>query len=212
MSNSRVCILNLLLALQAAGFYALLRPEQPRPANRLTQIPRELGPWRVVREMDLDAETRDLLKPDEYLIRDYRHATLGIGANLFIAYYRSQRGGRVPHSPRNCLPAHGWISLRGGEIPIVLHGKNKPVAVNRYLVAKGEERAVVLYWYQTAARDIAGEYEAGFYQIFDTVRYNRSDTALVRVVAPVAFADEKSVEHAAIQFAGTAYPFTRAIW
>lgn len=212
LRNPWVWGLNLLLALQAAGFYVLSRPEQSCPAGRLRRIPLELGEWRIVRQMDMDADTRDQLQPDDYLIRDYRQASSGVTANLFIAWYRSQRGGRVPHSPRNCLPAHGWTSTRGGAIPIVIPGKTKPISVNRYLVTKGEERAVVIYWYQTAARDIAGEYEAGIYQILDTVRLNRSDTALVRVVAPVEFADETSVERAAIRFVETVYPSTRSIW
>ncbi|MGD0014201.1 MAG: exosortase C-terminal domain/associated protein EpsI, partial [Bryobacteraceae bacterium] len=47
------------------------------------------------------------------------------------------------------------------------------------------ERSVVLYWYQSRERVIASEYSAKFYLVADAIRYNRTDTALIRVVVPV---------------------------
>ena len=212
LRNPSVWALNALLALQGGGFYFLSRPEQPRSAARLAQFPREIGGWRMERQWEMDQETRDVLQPDDSLIREYRQPSFGAAANLFIAYYRSQRGGRVPHSPRNCLPAQGWTSTRGGTVSIPIPGGNTAINVNRYLVARGEDQAVVLYWYQTATRSVAGEYLAGLYQILDSIRYNRSDTALVRVVVPVEFADEVAVQRAATEFVQAVYPSIREIW
>jgi EpsI family protein len=53
------------------------------------------------------------------------------------------------------------------------------------VVAKGEDQSVVLYWYQSRNRTIASEYRAKLYLVADAIRYNRTDTALVRVVVPV---------------------------
>jgi EpsI family protein len=54
--------------------------------------------------------------------------------------------------------------------------------VNRYVVEKGGEKVLVLYWYQTSTRVVAKELAARFYLAADSVRLNRSDTALVRIM------------------------------
>jgi EpsI family protein len=53
-------------------------------------------------------------------------------------------------------------------------------------VSKNDERAVVLYWYQSRDRVVASEYRAAAFTAWDALRYNRTDTGLVRVVTPVA--------------------------
>ena len=71
---------------------------------------------------------------------------------------------------------------------------------NRYLVAKGEYKSVVLYWYQSRDRVVASEYRAKMFTAVDAMRYNRTDTALVRVVVPVPNGDSKAATDAAIDF------------
>jgi EpsI family protein len=57
--------------------------------------------------------------------------------------------------------------------------------VNRFVIRKGTERQVVLYWYQSHGRVVASEYWSKMYLVFDAVRSHRSDAALVRVISPV---------------------------
>ncbi len=75
-----------------------------------------------------------------------------------------------------------------------------PIEVNEYVVAKGEDQSVVLYWYQTRDRVIASEYRARAYLVADAIRYNRTDTALVRVVVPVTGAGVDAAEKTARDF------------
>ena len=56
----------------------------------------------------------------------------------------------------------------------------EPIVVNRYLTARGEEKSVTLYWYQSRNRIIAGEFSAKFWLIADSIRYHRSDSSLVK--------------------------------
>jgi EpsI family protein len=69
--------------------------------------------------------------------------------------------------------------------------------VNRYVIAHGDERSLVLYWYQSRDRAVASEYKAKFWVVADAMRYNRTDTALVRVVVPIEQKDEAAAEAAA---------------
>ena len=55
--------------------------------------------------------------------------------------------------------------------------------VNRYVVEHGEDKSVTLYWYHSHNRVIASEFSAKFWAVADSIRYHRSDTALVRVMA-----------------------------
>ena len=51
---------------------------------------------------------------------------------------------------------------------------------------KGLDKQLVLYWYQSHGRVVASEYWSKFYLVTDAVRMNRTDGAIVRVIAPVA--------------------------
>jgi EpsI family protein len=77
--------------------------------------------------------------------------------------------------------------------------------VNRYLVQKGDSKSIVLYWYQSRDRVVASEYWAKFYVIADALRYNRTDTALVRIVVPVTNNDIDSATQSATEFAQTVF-------
>ena len=67
-------------------------------------------------------------------------------------------------------------------IRVDIAGRAQPIEINRYIVSKGDEHAVVLYWYQSRDRVVASEYRAAAFTAWDALRYNRTDTELVRVV------------------------------
>jgi EpsI family protein len=91
-----------------------------------------------------------------------------------VAYFQSQRTGQMPHSPKNCLPGAGWMPSESRIVSMNVPGVAQPIEMNRYVVAKGEDRSVVLYWYQSRDRVIASEYRARFYTVADAIRYNRT--------------------------------------
>jgi EpsI family protein len=83
------------------------------------------------------------------------------------------------------------------------------ITVNRYIVNKGEQRAMVLYWYQTPRRVIAGEWAAKFWLAADALRDKRTDTALVRVITWPARGGDEPATTAAVGFARNMYPLLR---
>ena len=104
--------------------------------------------------------------------------------DLFIAYFPSQRTGDTIHSPKHCLPGAGWLPIESQRITISLPGES-PHFANRYVIAKGNDRQLVLYWYLAHNRAVASEYWAKFYLVADAMRLNRSDGALFRVTTPL---------------------------
>ena len=57
--------------------------------------------------------------------------------------------------------------------------------VGEYIIANGENRQFVIYWYQAHGRSVANEYMAKIYLVTDAMRLNRTDGALVRVITPI---------------------------
>ena len=58
--------------------------------------------------------------------------------------------------------------------------------VNRYLIEKGVDTQLVLYWYQSHGRIIASEYVSKFFLVRDAITLNRTDGSLVRVIVPIS--------------------------
>jgi len=148
--------------------------------------------------MPFDKEILDVLAVDDYINRIYETKSEP-PVLLYIGYYRSQRTGQAIHSPKNCLPGSGWEPIQSGYTE--LHSPDgKVVPVNAYLIEKGLDREIVLYWYQSHGRVIASEYWGKFYMVRDALTMNRTDAALVRVVTPVV-KDETSARLRAASFA-----------
>ncbi|MGH9722753.1 MAG: exosortase C-terminal domain/associated protein EpsI [Bryobacteraceae bacterium] len=201
-------VLTAALVLQATLFYASSRSENIPSTKPLREFPAQIADWRLYQEGYVDQETQAVLKADDTLTRSYT-GPASTGASLFIAFFKTQRTGQAPHSPKNCLPGSGWEPSATGALDVDVPGQSAPIRVNRYVVSKGESQSVVLYWYQSRDRVIASEYAAKVYLVADSIRYNRSDTALVRVIVPVVGRDEQKATGIAIRFVKDIFPALR---
>lgn len=191
----------------AAGLYSARAngDEVSAPREALATMPRTLGAWSDPVDLPLDREVREVLGVDDYINRTYVNAAAQ-PVNLYIGYYGSQRQGDTIHSPQNCLPGAGWQPVEGGPASLDINGRN--VSVNRYVIQKGLDRQVVLYWYQGRGRVVANEYANKFWLMLDAARLHRSDGALVRVVAPVT----RSANGSLAEADAAAAAFTREIF
>ena len=200
LGRGQALVLSLALLAQAALFYGYSRGESAPAASPLKGSPAQFGDWKLAQEGVIEQDTLDVLRADDVVTRTFAESGTGRFANLFVAYFKTQRTGQAPHSPKNCLPGSGWAPSTSDVIPIPIGGQEAPLQVNRYIVQRGEEKSVVLYWYQTPKRVLASEFEAKYYLVLDSIRYHRSDTALVRVVTPVVDGDEDAATKTAIRF------------
>jgi EpsI family protein len=183
--------------------YSAIRPEFVPPSRPLASVPTTLGPWQLAAEGVVEKEVLDVLQADDLLNRFYQSGNQNAG--LFVAAFRSQRTGKTPHSPKNCLPGSGWTPLPGsGEVSVDV-GLAAPITVNRYIINRGNDYDLVLYWYQSRDRVVASEFKAKFWVMADAIRLNRTDTALVRVLVPMVNRDEKAAERTAIDFVHSFY-------
>ena len=196
------------LAAQALLVHWAASSERPPAPPDLSRLPTEFGGWKQVHLDPIAADVQAELRADRLLSASYAHQGTNESANLFVAWFQSQRAGASqPHSPKVCLPAAGWTPKLTGLIS--LDTSDGVITVNRYIVAKGKERSVVLYWYQTPRRVVAGEWAAKLWLVADAVRDRRTDTALVRVVVWSAPGHDDDAAGTATGFARSLYPVLR---
>jgi EpsI family protein len=173
--------------LRARGQAEVLPPREP-----LALFPLQVGDWQG-KNLQIAPQVLDVLGAGEFAEDNYRRLPQEPPIDLFLAYFPSQRMGSTVHSPQNCLPGAGWSPLESRRIRLEGVG-GEAVTVNRYVLSKGLERILVIYWYQAHGRIVASEYWAKFYLITDAIRMNRSDGALVRLITPIA--QDESVDSA----------------
>jgi EpsI family protein len=210
--NRTTVALTALLGLQGISYYATAaRPELTPNPPPLSAFPQRVGAWQSIQDAPLEPEVLDVLKADDTLNRVYAKPGVNAPAYFFIAFFKTQRTGSTPHSPKNCLPGSGWEPIeKPGLVSIDVPGRSTPLVANRYVVARGDDKSVTIYWYQSHDRVIASEFAAKFWLIADAIRYRRSDTALVKVVIPVTEGSAQTATDEGVQFVRAAYPAVAA--
>ena len=197
--------------LAATGVIARASHIEPVPVRTaFEQFPVQIGDWTSTSLPPIPDSIMAILRVDDYVNRVY-HSPGKYGAGLYIGYYRSQRQGDSIHSPLNCMPGAGWepVSRRPLSIAVPNAGTDGTISVNRYVIQKGIDRQLVLYWYQSHGRVVANEYWSKFYLIRDAVRLNRTDAALVRVIVPMPSnleSSESQAEEQAVEFVRSMFP------
>lgn len=206
----RAVVLSLALLLATAGVKVASRGELVPAREPLANVPLQISDWRGESADRFDQQVLTVLGVDDYLNRIYTSPAVG-GVGFYIGAYFSQREGSKLHSPMVCLPGAGWEMAQQGEVAIQVAtpSGSRTVVVNRLVIAKGLNKQVVLYWYQSQGRVIANEYWGKLYSILDAVKNRRTDTAIVRVISPVVGTEpeaEARAERAAVAFTQAAFP------
>lgn len=194
----------LLIGGSILGLNVLSHGSSVMSQKKLTDFPQTLGLWQG-RDVAIEARVQEVLGATDLLNRVYFDPD-NRAAELFVAFFASQRKGGAIHSPKNCLPGAGWSVVKGDIISLSVPGHSEPFQVNRYIVQKDFNRVLVLYWYQSQGRVLASEYAAKLYLIWDAIRKNRTDGALVRVVSHVVGNDEGAALERAKDFVQQIFP------
>jgi EpsI family protein len=179
-SLARFIAAALLITTTAIFLRAHTQNEVFPPRLPLKSFPQQLGPWTGT-DVAIDKDVLQVLGPGDFLLRVYKNPEKPNSyVDLFVAYFRSQRTGDTIHSPKNCLPGAGWAPVESGRVTLSMPG-HAPFPANRYVIAKGDSKQVVLYWYWAHDRGVASEYWAKYYLVADSIKMNRSDGSLVRI-------------------------------
>jgi EpsI family protein len=80
------------------------------------------------------------------------------------------------------------------------------VEINKFIIQKGLDKQLVLYWYQDRGRIITSEYWAKIYMVVDAIAKNRTDGAFVRITIPYTHQSESEVLAQGKAFAELIFP------
>ena len=183
MKSPRFWVVVLLLAGTALILKARGNSDRIPVSEPLSQVPREITEWTGFDE-PISQETLDVLGAGDFLSRVYSQSGGKAPIGLFIGYFPTQRSGVTIHSPKNCLPGAGWV-FESSQYVDLTDAAGKAHRVGEYIIANGDSKQFVIYWYQAHGRSVASEYMAKRYMVSDAMRLDRTDGALVRVTSPI---------------------------
>src|SRR4030042_67322 len=185
MKNFRYILTIAILLAGAALNHYFSKPDISLPRRNLAEFPKAIGVWTAISDQRMDDGSMRILQVDDYILRNYRNSK-GKIIGLYIGYFKSQREGKGIHSPRQCLPGAGWVPVHTEVYRMTVPGHNpETVPVNKFLMGKGLDRQLYLFWYHGRGRIYASEYWNKIYLIWDGLPKKRTDGALVRANNPV---------------------------
>lgn len=208
---ARTLVLFLCLVVTAGVVARADRAEPVAIRQTLDKFPTSIGEWNGVPQAPFTKDILAILGVDDYLTRAYFTPNRSEGVGVYIGYYQSQRQGDTMHSPLNCLPGAGWQPVSKSFMTLDVPTRDsasRSIEINRYVITKGLERHLVLYWYQSHDRVVASEYWGKVYLVADAVRTNRTDGSLVRVIVPTTSDDvgEARAEATGVRFVRAMFP------
>lgn len=183
MNRLRFWTVVLLLGMAVAILYTRGDTDLIPTREPLALLPNGIAGW-TGRTVPIDQETLDVLGAGDFLARGYIKAGQRSPIDLFIGYFPTQRTGTTIHSPKHCLPGSGW-AFESTRYVTITDAENKTHKIGEYIIGNGENRDVVIYWYEAHGRSVANEFAAKVYMVADAMRLKRTDGALVRVISPV---------------------------
>ena len=146
------------------------------------------GSWATgkARPAEVDPVALASLKLADHLSLVWRRPAEPLPVSLWVAWYDPQVYGASVHSPLACLPGAGWRVETLGTHSLPAHRPGaEALRVNRAIIALGEERQLVYYWFAQRGRELTNEYLLKWYIFQDSLLMQRSDGALIRMTTPL---------------------------
>ncbi|HEY3414276.1 MAG TPA: EpsI family protein [Armatimonadota bacterium] len=160
----------------------------------LTQLPLAVGEWTCKQNEDLDKLSLDLLKPDDYVFREYRDP-IGWPLSFLVVYGHLKQSF---HSPGFCLPGGGWQIMEKSDEPVAEGGL--PIEMNRFLIQRvidgHDYKQVVLYCFVQGDNATPSLMKHNWNLLMAHFQQKRRTGALVRVIIPVVSTEDVALARA----------------
>jgi EpsI family protein len=210
MTKIAVAVVFLMLNTYIYHFFA---SKEVIPARRsFDEFPLELGDWRCEQPEEIPSGVVRNLGVTDYLTCDYSRESSNDVVGVYLGYHESQvrregggSGENSIHPPRHCLPGSGWSILDFQRAHLDLPGLPEGGAdVNRLVIAHGNRRQIVYYWYHSRGRVIAEDWQKIVLLFWDRARRQRTDGSLLRFTVPLVRGNQQEVSRAEEAFADLA--------
>ena len=178
----RIVILSVLFLLSSFFVYGIDRTSSTPISIKLASFPQHIGSWKTSSTQSMSKEVEDVLGVDDYLLRNYRGPNKA-EINLYVSYFSYTDRSKGYHSPLNCMPGSGWNIADVKPVSIKIQKSGEKATVNKIMLQSGDKTQVSLYWYQCRGRILHNEYIERVYRVIDSIFFNRTDGAFIRLIA-----------------------------
>ncbi|MFZ0594684.1 MAG: exosortase C-terminal domain/associated protein EpsI [Bryobacteraceae bacterium] len=175
----------------------------------LDEFPSIAGRWRSTGPVPPSPALLRRLSADEILSRNYTDGKTGLTISLLVAYYRTQLHLNRQYDLEEYLPDEGWSQLYSAIVQLP-QKSNYPIPIRYDLVIRGQERLLILRWFQTKEKVLADGQDLHFYRVLNAVANHRTDLAAVQIVTPVLIDPPKQEAENALDFAQQVVNLTAA--
>jgi len=208
----------LFLSLNFYVYYFLAREPIIPPRSSFALFPTQLGDWKCNQRERMEPAIEKNLGVTDYLLCEYQSRSGLPPVGLYVGYHamqvREEGGGSgesMIHPPAHCLPGSGWDIIASEKVALDLPGlPGRPARVNRLVIAKGEAREVVYYWYQERGTVIADDWRKIVELFWSRATRHRSDGSLVRFTVPLLHGREAQADAAFQELAAQTVPLLPA--
>jgi EpsI family protein len=211
-------MMKLLAALAILGtnlyaFYYLGSDEVIPPRSLFSTFPDQLDDWQCARRETLEKSVVNNLGVTDYISCAFYGKQPREAAHLYVGYHerqtRDRESGKAQaiHPPEHCLPGSGWDIIDSSIVPLRIGAGGE---AKRFIIAKGNNRSLVYFWYHSRGRILARSHEKILYMFLDRATKGRSDGSLVRFTVPIYNGDVEQAEAVFHRFADRVTPLLPA--
>lgn len=178
------------------------------PRAMFESFPETVGDWRCDEPATITDDIIGRLGVTDYLLCDFSNEKTQHIANVYIGYHESQTRSvagneTVIHPPEHCLPGGGWDIIQSDVVPTQWSPGGE---AKRVVIAQGNQRNLVYFWYQSNGRVIARNHEKVIYMFLDRAFNQRTDGSLVRFTVPIIQGNEKAAEQTLLSIVASVAP------
>jgi len=219
----KVAVALLFVALNFYVYRFLANEEVIPPRASFASFPLEVEGWRCPGPVEMDEKSLRILGASDYWMCSYYERDTGEEVAVYVGYHESQvrrsgdGGETVIHPPEHCLPGAGWGIIDSRRVPIAFPGlpenaglRDDAPRAKRFVIAKGEARHLVYFWYQGQDRVVTANEDVILFRFWNRARRGRTDGALVRFTTPILRDDADGAERRLQRLASQLVPLLPA--
>jgi EpsI family protein len=199
---TKLAVAFLFIGLNFYTYHYLATQEVIPPRAHFSQFPLVVGEWRCRAQERMEPEVERRLGVTDYFLCTFLrwpYMPVGVYVGYHASQVRKEGGGNesLIHPPAHCLPGSGWDIIAAREVPLDVPGlPDAPAEVNRLVIAKGDQRQLVYFWYQGRGHVIARDWAKIIDLFWSRATRHRTDGSLVRFTVPIVRDDEQSADRA----------------
>ena len=194
------------LALNFYVYHYMARSAVIPPRESFSTFPMTIGDWSCPGTQDIPDDVLENLGATDYLVCEFRHrSSAPTSVGFYVGYHETQvrddggggAGENSIHPPAHCLPGSGWDIIDSRTVQLdMLDLPQERAMARRLMIAKGEARQLVYYWYQSRGRVITEDWKKILFVGWDRATRGRTDGSLVRFTIPISRDGEEAAEAA----------------